>query len=179
MSKAYRYVGISDYQFNNPPDPRCTSCRYFTECNNTDYKYQCTGSTGSKAALLGQDKPSKEQCGEYEKKDVDSGNMEFRGKNKALNMSFGMLSNGCKLCCGQGGLCNPPYSLETICCGTMKIFVGFIIPIFVLMFYMFKYMIIGIIKLVKLISKAKKEKSDAVVSDSSNDSVNKDETSND
>jgi hypothetical protein len=62
-----KYFSIGDYEFNKPfPDSRCDSCYHFRELGSgREYQYQCTASTGCKAAQLGQGKAYKGNCEEY------------------------------------------------------------------------------------------------------------------
>jgi len=171
MPKDYDYGGIGNYYFNNPPDSRCTSCRYFKEYNSRDYMYKCTASTGSKAALLAKNESANAKCGDYEKLEEGSAQIKFRGKNKVLNTMFGMLCNGCnELFCKQGSLLDKDSgNLERQLCGISKIFIGLLIPVFIGAFFLIKYLFIGIFKLIKLIIQAiRKKKTENIASNSIN-----------
>ncbi|GBU27829.1 hypothetical protein R84B8_01370 [Treponema sp. R8-4-B8] len=66
MAEAYKYWSVGDYRFNKCPDDRCSSCQYLKKISNdSDYSYQCTANTGSKAAELGRGKPTQEKCDAY------------------------------------------------------------------------------------------------------------------
>ena len=61
-----KYISISDYQFDTFPDPRCGSCYHFKELGTgREFPYQCTASTGCKAAELGRGKVYTKACEEY------------------------------------------------------------------------------------------------------------------
>ena len=63
------YVSIGDYRFNEPfPDSRCGSCYHLKKTKgDSKYQYQCSASTGCKAAQLAQGKSYEGNCAEYEK----------------------------------------------------------------------------------------------------------------